>query len=82
MSCPGTIPADSVTCAPTTTSTPMVIEASPNTVPGGKASTEPAPNDAKRRAAAVSAVTAPRRWAQRQAQWIRREEIVTVFPGG
>ena len=42
-------------------SSPIAIQRSPKTDPGGKAAIEPGPNAAKRRPAGVSAVTTPAR---------------------
>src|SRR5580704_3089326 len=83
---PGTIPADRVTKAPMSVSSPTVIQRSPKTEPGGKAAIEPRPNAANRCPAGVSAVTAPARCtvshpqcAARHRSW-RSQAPVTAVP--
>src|ERR1700742_4900535 len=65
---PGTVPAEIVTCWPTTVSAPISIHRSPKIAPGGKTSTDPGPNAANRRPDGLSAVTAPASRTARQAR--------------
>ncbi len=53
-SCPGIMPAQSVTCAAIMVSSPISIQRSPNTEPVGKAIIERAPNAANLRPAGDS----------------------------
>src|ERR1700722_15401068 len=66
------MPADRVTCAPISVSSPISIEPSPKTDPAGNAMSEPRPNRAKARPAGVSAVTMPAFWNSRQPQCTAR----------
>jgi hypothetical protein len=56
---PGTIPAEMLTCGPTSVSSPMWIHRSPNTAPVGKARQLPRPNAPNREARASPGPTAP-----------------------
>ena len=60
---PGTIPADRLTWAAIRVPSPIMIQRSPKTEPGGNAAIEPRPNAANFRPAGVSAVTTPDRCA-------------------
>ena len=70
---PGTIPADRETWAPIMVPSPIVIQRSPKTEPGGKAAIEPRPNAANFRPAGVCAVTTPARCAVWKAQCTARQ---------
>ncbi|HUY67538.1 MAG TPA: hypothetical protein VMV06_12020 [Acidimicrobiales bacterium] len=59
MSCPGTIPAEMLTCGPTSVSAPMAIHCSPKIAPGGKARQLPSPKLPNRLAAASPGPVAP-----------------------
>ena len=70
---PGTIPADRLTWAPIRVPSPIMIQRSPKTEPGGNAAIEPRPNAANFRPAGVSAVTTPARCAVCKAQCTARQ---------
>src|SRR5580693_7271134 len=70
---PGRVPADMVTNWPMRVSSPISIQPSPKTAPGGNAMIEPRPNFAKAWPAGVSAVTRPACWNSRHPQCTARQ---------
>src|ERR1700683_4604174 len=70
---PGTMPADRVTREPMSVSVPTAIQRSPKIVPGGKATSDPAPNAANRWPAGVSVVVIPACWTACQPQCTSRQ---------
>lgn len=69
MSWPGAMPAERLTCGPINVPSPMLIQRSPNTAPGGKAIQLPAPKAANFPARALPGVTAPVRESHAHDRW-------------